>query len=184
MQIKTKQEFYELWNSNKLGNKLRTWNTLEDLKKNGYTGLLGIRAVLVGGGPFLHGFTATGVPDAYKQFKKLGVEKEDTVLCEAAPDEKVTLQGEVYRDVDGLYLFALENNLQGLRMRDALKLAREYHGLEALILLKKHLSAASYDDIMELFDLYPDSVIEFSAYSNCLGWAQGRNTLIWEVRNY
>jgi len=37
---------------------------------------------------------------------------------------------------------------------------------------------------MELLDLYPDHVIEFSAAEVFVGDRPGRNAVVWEVRKY
>lgn len=183
MRIDTKSQFYALWNANKLGNKLRSWKTLAEFHASGYRGVVGLRAVLAtGGGPLLIVPNSDDLPAAFKHFASLGVPVSSTVICEGAPDERVRLQGEVMRGPQ-LSLFANAEG-RGLRMRESMLDAKTYAGLAAQMLLRRHLTPASYDDIQELLDLYPDSVIEFSAYDHNLGWAAGRNTLIWEVRNY
>jgi len=182
--IDNKKRFYELWNTNLLGNKLRSWSC-EEFRTSGYDGVFGLRATpkAAGGGGFLLIPEDRNFNKALNSFKAKGYNESEIVICEAAPDEQITLQGELLRDVYGWYMFALEDH-PGLRMREALLLAKEYRGLKVLNLLKQHLTPNSYDDTMELFDIYPDSVIEFSAYRINLGWAAGRNTIIWEVRNY
>ena len=42
----------------------------------------------------------------------------------------------------------------------------------------------SYDDLMELVELYPEHVIEFSATEGEVGLIRGRNHVVWEVRLY
>lgn len=107
---------------------------------------------------------------------------------ETAPDDRATLQGEIRRGAFGWEFFGAERSREDfgrmIRMRDALRVARSYQGLIVLFLLRKHLSPPSYDDLMELVDLFPDAVVEFSAYDRELGERRGRNTIIWEVRNY
>ncbi len=58
------------------------------------------------------------------------------------------------------------------------------YGVQVLDLLKPRMTESSYSDIEALFDLYPESGIEFSTYSIGVGNIPGRNTVIWEVRNY
>jgi len=57
-------------------------------------------------------------------------------------------------------------------------------GLKAQILLKTHMSELSYEDLIALMELFPNSAIEFSCYRIPVGIISGRNTVIWEVRNY
>lgn len=40
------------------------------------------------------------------------------------------------------------------------------------------------DDVEILLELYPDATIELAAYPYTLGKIPGRNTVIWEVRDY
>jgi hypothetical protein len=61
---------------------------------------------------------------------------------------------------------------------------RESSGVVARHLLKDHLWPSDYDDVQELLDLYPGHVVELTAFSRAVGVVPGRNTAIWEVRNY
>ena len=56
--------------------------------------------------------------------------------------------------------------------------------LKAIMILKGNLSSSSYSDLETLLETFPDSVVEFSTYSILVGNIKGRNTVIWEVRNY
>ena len=49
-------------------------------------------------------------------------------------------------------------------------------------LLSKEFS--SYSDLEALMEIFSDSSIEFSTYRIPVGNIKGRNTIIWEVRNY
>ena len=70
-------------------------------------------------------------------------------------------------------------------MNKALRISSENtQGLEAKMLLEKYLSPSSISDIYCLLDTFPESVIEFSSYRIPVGNIPGRNTVIWEVRNY
>jgi hypothetical protein len=42
----------------------------------------------------------------------------------------------------------------------------------------------SYEEFLMLGELYPGAVIEFTSYEIVLGNLKGRNTVVWEVRNY
>jgi hypothetical protein len=43
---------------------------------------------------------------------------------------------------------------------------------------------ASYGDLQELLERFPDWVIEFATYSCEVGCIARRNTVFWEIRNY
>tara|TARA_Y100000310_G_scaffold268797_1_gene281602 strand:+ start:8044 stop:8268 length:225 start_codon:yes stop_codon:yes gene_type:complete len=57
-------------------------------------------------------------------------------------------------------------------------------GLDARSLLEENLFASSHSDITRLLKEFPKSIIEFSSYNISVGDLKGRNTVIWEVRNY
>ena len=69
-------------------------------------------------------------------------------------------------------------------MRDCLKNGIQLNGLNVKMLLLKYIYPNSFNDIMELIDIYPEHVIEFSTYEMPLGDCINRNTVIWEVRQY
>lgn len=92
-----------------------------------------------------------------------------------------TLNAEVMRGVFGLEVRYAE----GVgTMRAAMARASHASGLKAQLLLQKHLDAASYDDLTEILDLYPDHVVELTAFAWSIGSCGNRNTVIWEVRRY
>ena len=57
-------------------------------------------------------------------------------------------------------------------------------GPRAQLILKRVLSAGSYEDFLVLGEMYPNATIEFTAYEIFVGDIPGRNAVIWEVRNY
>jgi len=187
LRLPDKRAFFEAWNRGKLGNKLQTWSRPEDVPGN-YTGRLMFRRVSrLGGSDRIWEFPVRRAIPFWTGYLNTG-RKPDLVANETAPDRHAVLQGELLEDVGGLRLFAAirepEDSGKMIRMREALLKAREYRGLTAEILLRRYCSPASYDDLQELLILYPDHVVEFSAYSRAVGWAVGRNVLIWEVRLY
>lgn len=69
-------------------------------------------------------------------------------------------------------------------MREAMKHAKRATGLRAQMILKELLWPSSYDDLMDLIDLFPEHVIEFGAHTRAVGVLPHRNTVVWEVRAY
>lgn len=177
MEIRSKAEFFRLWEAGALGNKLRTWRDPVEAYRSGVP-LVGFREMgKAGGGKFAMA-RRSEIARVAAQFPR------PFMVCEAAPDEKGTLQGEVCRTFRGL-----EGQLgltSGLRMRDAiargLLTPRGY--LETRVLLERYMDPSSREDLDALFELYPDAAIEFTCYSCAVGSLPGRNTLFWEVRNY
>jgi hypothetical protein len=184
--LDTKGIFFEVWHRGGLGSKLRSWRAPQFVPKEKGLQIM-LRAKGGPGGSLLAHWVSRPRLEAEwlrMQERFPGVRWE---LNECAPDETSTLQGEIVESPT-LDLFAYERPSSRigelLRMRDILPLASRYQGLMAKQLLKRHLWPASYDDLMELLDLFPEHVVEFSAYSRACGWAKQRNTLIWECRRY
>lgn len=176
--ITTKRQFYRLWRAGVLGNKPRIWGDLWALMLSDYRGSVTIRSA-----------SATGWKTMYRvPYGQVGeavngpIPVEDPTFNESAPDEVLTFQGEVTRAVGGLYL--RYDCTPDLKMKEAMARAKDAYGLAARQLLARYLWPSSYDDLMDLLDLYPDHVIEFSAYDRKVGDQPHRNTLIWEVRHY
>jgi len=97
------------------------------------------------------------------------------------PDDCLVIQGEAYRSHRGI---ELRYSYAKAKMRIALEQSeRNAHGLKARLILKDRMPNADFEWLEELFDLYPDHVVEFSTWSVPFG-AWGRNTVFWEVRKY
>ena len=98
------------------------------------------------------------------------------------PNEHLVIQAEIMRNENGIYL--LYSRVQK-PMNLALKEKEEHaFGLNALEILRRELWPSSLADVEALLELYPDSVIEFGTYDVAVGNLPGRNTVIWEVRNF
>lgn len=180
-QLKTKQDFYSVYLAGRLGNKLRTWDRLDQCP----VGVL-LMARFVGpsgGGPMLSDLTREEMRCA---INRSGISPSKFRFHECAPDQETTLQGELCL-ISSLYVFAHERaagDARLLRMRDVLPYAVETEGLRARLLLQRHCTPASYDDLLTLLELFPDHVIEFSAYRRTVGTLPQRNVIVWEVRQY
>lgn len=180
MKITTKYINYKLYNQGLFGNKLRTWNSIDEFIESGYKGSVSIRYKGKSAGKFCY-YNVTNIQTIIKDILDKGGSRDLIMINESAPDEYLTIQGEITRNEYGLYLYY--STLKG-KMRDCMKYAISSEGLKVKLLLEHYLTPSSYDDIMDLLDKYPDHTIEFSTYSKCLGDCVGRNTIIWEVRSY
>jgi len=99
------------------------------------------------------------------------------------PENKANcvLNAEKTRNYYGLELTYKIGNMW---MRPALKNFDRAIGLKAKIILEQYLNFSDYDCVMDLLDLYPDHIIEFTVFDSCIGNISNRNTIIWEVRKY
>lgn len=182
MKILSKREMYALYQRGAFGNKLRTWS-LEDYLASDFAGTVVLRYAGTGGGAkTVYHIPRDHVEAHVVDFEKEGLSRDRIQVNESAPDELLTIQGEVMRSTDHL---TLRFSRAPQPMRVALKLQPEHaEGLRAQLLLQTYLSPASYDDLMELLDTYDGAVVEFSTFSVDVGYARGRNTVVWEVRHY
>lgn len=188
--LASKADYFAVWNRGLLGNKLRSWSRERDIPASVPSGVM-LRVAQPGAS------YARVVPR--RQVRAIMAQEPRWAgfwqFNEAAPDDHAILQGELFRGHDvpgsgkhGLCFFGSERRPEDrgklIRMRDALKTARHYEGLETKLLLQRLLTPASLDDLLELLTAFNGHVIEFTAYDRCLGWAKGRNIIVWEVRAY
>jgi hypothetical protein len=132
---------------------------------------------------------------AYLRGSTIKVPQDEILVDEQAPDHLSTIKGEVMRD--SRYLYMRYDMTPGLRMRAAYDydgppgsviparcrgMAHAW-GLEVQVLLKRYMDESSWDMLMDLFDRFPESIVEFSCYSKRVGHF-ALNTIFWECRNY
>lgn len=168
--VNTKAEMYQLLQAGAFGNTARQWNIYTDLVASDYRGLVGVRSMLVGGKFLPH------VP-----FEQV-VDAPNCIYNEMQNDDYILLQGETYRSVNGLYVYA---STVKKPMRQALREGgRHFFRSAARAALEVTLWPSDIDALNGLMADYPESVVEFSTYSRAVGILPMSNTLIWEVRNY
>lgn len=180
MNIPNKSTSFELYKKGKFGNKVRTWYSIDEFKKENYSGSVTIRYKGAVGGLYL-AYDVKDVDKKINEFVSQGAKKNLFVINESGPDDEVLIQGEIMRNTSGYSLFY---SLEKGKMRDCLKKGEQIEGLNAKLLMQKYLTPNSLEDIMELLDEYPGHIVEFSTYDKNLGDCSARNTVIWEVRNY
>jgi hypothetical protein len=183
MRVKTKRESHKLLKDGLLGNRLRVWNSVNEILDSGYRGNVSVR--YKGGVRFFeYDVPVSEIPRVESEWEREGAKKELMTFNETPPDHLLLMQGELALDP---YLYYLFYSLEKKSMREALEGGRHANGLVAKTILEHYLSPSSYSDMQALLDMfphYPDHVIEFSAYSVFLGSLPGRNAIIWEVRSY
>lgn len=170
MTVDTKSQFYPLYHAGQFGPRFRTWATVDDVPDGQRVNVRSKQK----GGSFQYGLTKE---EARKYVRGL----TDYALNEPAPDDQLLIQGEVYHMEEGWALFY---SREKTTMRKAMSNGVQVYRLSALMILKTFLWPSSYDDMMELFDRFPHSVVEFGSYSCQIGDWKGRNTVFWECRNY
>src|SRR5262245_40018257 len=176
-----KVDFYRRYMNGAFGNRPRAWPDWDELRESGYAGRVTVRD-MTPGGPCYYGVKVTDLLDGVLP---QGCDSlKGKRFNEGMPDEYLTIQGNVWLSETGLSLeYSREPNI-GHRQAVRPPHLRTATGLMATSLLKTFMDPNSYDDLMELFELYPEAVVEFSTYSKKVGTSPQRNTVYWEVRNY
>jgi hypothetical protein len=198
VEIRSKRQFFSLWEAGVLGNRTRLWrDPLEAFEwgrdnssfrawKTGnwnHSDLpeIGFREIRsgVGAGKW------EKVPwhRVLNTAERWTAEGRQFIMDDGAPDDKRTLCGEVcrtYRGWEGIL------GVVQMPMREAMKrgLLLPRTGATVLALLDRYMDPSSRDDLDALLELYPDATIEFSCFTVDVGVFPGRNTIFWEVRNY
>jgi hypothetical protein len=196
-QINSKKEYYALARRHQLGNTIRqwTWREFVEMLDRGETETFPKRVALRGMTPAskaIQKYDLT-LKMAYRRGLTIKVPQDEILVDEQAPDHLSTLRGEVMRDER--YWYLRYDMTPGARMRTVMDtedftfpvfparvrgMAHEY-GLKAQSLLKQYMDENSWIMLMDLFDRYPEAIIEFSCYSKRLGYFN-LNTIFWECR--
>ena len=179
MKIESKAEFYRLWTAGALGFRLRTWTNPADAYDSGVSPV-GFRDLVPGS----RHFVIVERDDLLRTALEWRLLGRRFMICEAAPDEKATIQGEVM-GVGCSRRGLIGHVVNGKRMRDSLRDGdlKPQSPAACLWLLNTFMDSSSRNDLDELQDLYPTAVVEFTCYGDH-DFGRGRNTIFWEVRDY
>ena len=184
MEIKDKKEYYQKYDLGLFGNRALIWDSYKELLESDWRGEVCIRG------------KGNGIPRANVRynipFKKLreeidylrkkGFPKEILRFNQSMPDNFLSIQGEVIDYIHGFELtYTLIKKPMNIGLMEETKFAR---GLTAKIILRSRMDSSSFEDLLALFEIYPESAVEFSTYETFVGDIPGRNTVFWEVRNY
>ncbi len=160
------------------------WDSVEDYLKSDHTGMVHLRNRIIGGPTWYNLNGPLELVEKYRQ-QLLTTPASQWYVGEMIPTEvekQLLIQGEVQqstRYIDLYYSRVAEP------MRSSLaKGGIQCSGLRAVNLLKSSLDPSSYDWIMELLNIYPDHVVEFSCYRTNIGILRGMNCVVWETRLY
>lgn len=175
--ISSKRKFLELYLNDSLGNKFRTWRSLEDFLTSDCQ-LVGVRSY-ERGGPFKM-VSRAEIERIVKEWPGEYYLNEGDYNAQS----NATIQGELLVNENGYNLYIGPANVYKMREMFTHNLAKQYYGLRARLTMKHYMNDNSLDEVDLLLERYPNHVIEFTCYSITLGNLPRRNTIIWEVRNY
>ena len=181
--IDSKREFYLLYENNLLGNKALTWNSYDEIVESEWKDCVCVRYRKNSErSKVKYNIPIDRLEHLISDLEKEGIYKKDLLFNQSMPDEKLTIQGELMQTENGFYiLYTKVKKPMNIALRESEK---SVWGLKAKLILERYLDASSYADIKEILEIFPDSVIEFSSYEINVGTLPGRNTIIWEVRNF
>lgn len=181
----TKVRMYDALRAGCFGNTIPQWFSLDkwlvDPEAQRYQ-VWGVRTLTPGGPCRL--FCPTGeVPSTVADYESKGHRCNISIMIDAILN--VTLFADAYDSETGLRVYAVEYPGKGASWRKAMpEKGKQYDGLAARLLLRKHMNAASLADLEAIFERWPGHVVEFSACDRNFGTVPGRNCVIWEVRKY
>lgn len=181
--IRNKDQMYDLLSSGRLGNTIPQWFSLSAWQTDPiarHYRVWGVRT-LTPGGPCRLYCPEDEVATTVEEYESNGHACNISVMIDAITE--VTLYADVFDSDTGITVYAVENPGKGASWRKVMPtLGRQYEGLVAKMLLRKHLDPSSLADLEALLERYPKHVVELSACSTCFGTVPGRNAVIWEVR--
>lgn len=182
--ITDKDTMYSLLRSGRLGNTLHSDRTLAGLRAK-CSGLVGLRYSGTTSGKrwFQLGLrTDAEVNACVDRWVAEGAQRELVVFSQQAPD--CTFNAELTGTAARPYVRYHAD--PRMACRDAMLDygAADLRGVLALAFLRRALTAPSFEDVLDLLDAWPDHVIELTTFNQCVGWARGRNHVVWEVRHY
>ena len=185
--VRTKEVMYKLLVAGCFGNTLPQWFDIQTWKndpKAGNIPVWGVRT-LTPGGPCRLYCPRNEVEKTAEEYRQLGHKINISIMLDAIC--YVTLYADVYDDptTGQLCVYGVEYPPKGSSWRAIMPTqGKTYTGLEARLLLQRHLTPSSLADGEALRELYPDHVYELSACDRNIGTIPGRNSIMWEVRLY
>jgi len=180
MIIRSKRQFFELWEAGVLGNRTNLWHDPEVVLASGAPEI-GFRELGFAGGGAWEKVPIDRFLETYQRWRDAG---RRFVMDDGCPDWCRTLQGEIGRTYRGLEGWLDTVGQLPMRPAAAAGHMRPCSGATTLALLHRFMDPVSLDDLWALLDVYPDATIEFSCFAVDVGVFPNRNTLFWETRNY
>lgn len=180
-EVRTKRIMREMLKAGKFGLTMKIWSSPEDFLESGYEGFVWLCQSRRTGGRCEFHVSSDLVSERFAAWILEGEDPQYIQICEEPPNERQILTGEVM-----LSELHYDLTYSQLKIPQRLALQQDPHyasGLTALAIMRSTMDPSSFEDVMVLFDEYPDAVVEFHCFSCTVG-PFGRNTFIGEVRNY
>ena len=183
--IYTKKRFYEMFQRGVFGNRGPSWESLDEMFSDPYytnnKPKVAIRTK-VASGHCRYNIPYSTVRKVWKTFLAQGYKPETMQLSEMCPYDPVRIQVYVCQSTNH---YDMQYSYLRVPMRKAMEKGQQNAtGLEAKRLLKTYMCDNSYAWLQELFDNFPNCVVEFTTFGIQWGVCPGYNTVFWEVRNF
>jgi hypothetical protein len=183
--VLSKNRMYELLAAGAFGNTIRQWFSIdrwEESEDAARYPMWGVRTLTPGGPCRLNCPREEVRATAERpEFAAAGVNVSMMVDAVA----RVTLWADVYDSDTGLIVYGIEHPPRGGSWRALMpSRGREWRGVSAAMVLRRHLNASSLADLEALRENWLGHVYELSALDRCVGTVPGRSAVIWEVRKY
>jgi hypothetical protein len=185
--IPDKQTFKRLSSALRLGNHFQAWDSLAELEASGYNGFVTQQALLPGLSSTDLFIPNIAVSEVLERSRGLsGVYWREIAHRPDCPGGDChgcgrTINLEAMYGDRGLCVRHSHHPTLNLR-HDLIVNGREVWGLEALIVLRRYLQE-DHEVLQEIWESYPDAVIEASRFSSPVGVLNNR-LVVWEVRDY
>lgn len=184
MVIKNKAEFSALSQHGKLGNYLRTWKTLPEAYSSGSPWLT-IQGTVPQSPYFVPVVQRSQLLRTVHSLYQRGANPSAIYFREIPhPDALRVINGEAGRSLMPHWLYLLHGAMgtkQNLR-HDLQENGRTVVDSRAQALLR-HWLAEEYNTLEEIWEDYPDAVVEFTMWNQPCG-VLNKRLMIWEVRNF
>lgn len=187
--VDSKNNFYLIHETGMIWNKAKTWQNYREIIESGWTKPVCMRARNgTARKNVKYNISLEHVAEQISEWEKSGIKEDDIVYNQSMPDEHLTIQGEIMQQHSGLYL--LYSTVQKPMNQALEEESNHAFGLTAKLLLQKYFDNRSYEQMQNLFDFFardctePSIIIEFGAYDINVGNIPGRNTVVWEIRDY
>ncbi len=177
--ITNKREMYDLFLRGMFGCNGLNFDTLEAAEKHG--GWLAIRSrnAGMGGGLWVPWVKPAELREVVDGLQKQGYQFADLQISARMPDDQLIMQAYLRRTEN--YFDLDYSDTPGLDMRTGMQQAKHLKGIAAVYFLRTRLQD-EYENLVRLFDDYPDAVLEFTVYTCFIDGF--KRLVVWEVRDY
>jgi len=187
--VDSKGEFYQLYESplfREIANTALTWNTYQDVLDSEWKGRVCMRSKKHGTrSKPAYNLKVSEVPTRMRNWgKRFGILESEITFNESMPDKKLRIQGELTTHPNWQVPLLRFSTIKKPMLLALEEEDLEAKGMKALAILQANLWDEDYQTLIGLVEMFPGNAIEFSSYSIDIGRLPGRNSVIWEVRNY